>query len=428
VPGRPAVRFGARPVRRLFYNLRTEASGPGRDAAALGVGILIGCTPFYGFHLVLVWCVGWLLRLNRLKMYLAANISNPLFSPLLVLAELQAGAWARRHALHDLSLAAIRSTDVWVYAGDLLLGSLIVGTTLGSAVAAATYATAGAARRRDPLARLWERASDPYLEHGITAWEFARGKLRGDPLYRATVAAGLLRDGGTLVDVGCGQGLMLSVLVQARALWDENTWPAGTPPPPRFARLIGIELRPRVARVAQEALGTAVEVLSCDARGSMPPDADAVLFFDILHLVPPEAQDELIASAAAALSAGGTILIREANPAGGWGFTAVRLGNRLKAIAVGRWRQQFHFRTVEGWTSLLARHGLDCESRPMGDGTPFSNLLLRAVRSVDRPALHNLPDVHDRSGGTPRRIELAAEPQRARHGRAASEIDRRPGY
>ena len=65
-------------LRRIFYDLRTEASGPGRDAAALGVGVLIGCSPFYGFHLLLVWSVGWLLRLNRLKMYLAANISNPL--------------------------------------------------------------------------------------------------------------------------------------------------------------------------------------------------------------------------------------------------------------------------------------------------------------------------------------------------------------
>ncbi|MEO8522757.1 MAG: DUF2062 domain-containing protein, partial [Acidobacteriota bacterium] len=191
----------SRKLRRLFYDLRTEGAGPGREAAALGVGILIGCTPFYGFHLLLVWSVGWLLRLNRLKMYLAANISNPLFSPLLMLAELQIGAWIRRHELHDLTIAAISHTHVWTYAGDLLLGSLILGTVLGTAVAAATWATSGARRRHDPLARLWERASDPYLDAGITAWEFARGKLRGDPLYRATVAARLLDDGGTLVDV-----------------------------------------------------------------------------------------------------------------------------------------------------------------------------------------------------------------------------------
>ncbi len=411
----PSWREGGR-LRRIFYELRTEASGPGRDAAALGVGILIGCSPFYGFHLLLVWSIGWLLRLNRLKMYLAANISNPLFSPLLVLSEIQVGAWARRQDFHQLSLSEIRSTNAWVYGGDLLLGSLIVGTILGLAVAGATVATS-AARGGDPLAALWERASDPYLPLSITAWEFARGKLRGDPLYRATVTAGLLRDGSTLVDVGCGQGLTLSVLVHAPRLWAEGRWPDDAFPPPRFARVVGIELRPHVARLAQQALGPAVEVLSGDARGSMPPRADTVLFFDVLHLMPPEDQEGVIAQAGAALSPGGTILIREADPAGGWGFTAVRLGNRLKSIFAGRWRQQFHFRTADQWASLLTRHGLETAVQPMGQGTPFANLLVRAVRSGDRPALHDIADMDNRGGRAPRRgIEFTAEPQRARDG------------
>ena len=73
-PKRGVWREGGR-LRRIFYDLRTEASSPGRDAAALGVGVLIGCSPFYGFHLLLVRFLGWLLHLNRLKMYLAANIS-----------------------------------------------------------------------------------------------------------------------------------------------------------------------------------------------------------------------------------------------------------------------------------------------------------------------------------------------------------------
>ena len=107
--GRPPARFATRP--------------------ALGVGVLIGCSPFYGFHLLLGrGPSGGCSRLNRLKMYLAANISNPLFSPLLILAEIQAGAWARRQDFHDLSLAEMRTTSAWVYGGDLLLGSLIVGT------------------------------------------------------------------------------------------------------------------------------------------------------------------------------------------------------------------------------------------------------------------------------------------------------------
>lgn len=408
--------YDAGRLRRIFYNLRTEASGPGRDAAALGVGILIGCVPVYGFHLLLVWSIGWLLRLNRLKMYVAANISNPLFSPVLLFAELQVGALTRRQHFHDLSLSAIRSTNLWTYGGDLLLGSLIIGTTLGLGVAAATYATSGAAHP-DPLSRLWESASDPYLPFSITAWEFARGKLRGDPLYRATVTAGFSRNGGTLVDVGCGQGLMLSVLVQAQRLWTEGTWPASSPPPPRFDRLVGIELRPRVARLARRALSPAVEVLSTDARHSMPPAADAVLFFDVLHLLPPGDQERLIAGAVAALRPGGTILIREADRAGGWRFMMVRFGNRLKSVLVGRWHQPFHFRTSSAWASLLSREGLHVAVQPLGEGTPFANVLLRGVRSAGASALLEPADTDNRGGeGIRRPVEFPAEPERAGDG------------
>jgi len=49
-------------LRRAFYDLRTEYTGPARDAAAVGVGVLIGCTPFYGLHLLICWAVGSLLR------------------------------------------------------------------------------------------------------------------------------------------------------------------------------------------------------------------------------------------------------------------------------------------------------------------------------------------------------------------------------
>ena len=55
----------------------------------------------------------------------------------------------------------------------------------------------------------------------------------------------------------------------------------------------------------------------------------------------------------------------------------VRIGNRVKAFAIGAWRQQFCFRTRAGWLECFARHGFEAEVRPMGQGTPFANLLFR---------------------------------------------------
>ena len=142
-----------------------------------------------------------------------------------------------------------------------------------------------------------------------------------------------------------------------------------------------------------------------------------MLFFDVLHLMPPDHQERMIAEATAALSPGGTILIREANPAGGWRFTAVRLGNRFKSMMVGQWRQRFHFRTADAWASLLSRHGLQAVVQPMGEGTPFANLLVRGVGSTDRPALHEMADVDNRGPERVLRgIEFTAEPDRARDG------------
>src|SRR5215510_11146033 len=98
-------------MRRLVQGLRTEAGGAGREATAIGVGVFIGSLPFFGFHLVMCLAAGWLLRLNRLKLYMAANISNPLMAPLLIFTEVQAGALARRGELMPLTLDAVKRID-----------------------------------------------------------------------------------------------------------------------------------------------------------------------------------------------------------------------------------------------------------------------------------------------------------------------------
>src|SRR6185295_18392293 len=177
-------------VRRLFYDLRTEGAGAGREAAAVGVGVFIGCLPFFGFHLLLCWVSGWLLRLNRLKMYLAANISNPLFATTLVFVELQLGAWLRRGAFHELTLETARTTELSVFGLDMLMGSLLVGSSLGLILSATTYATLRGSTTDAEFLDLVREASDRYTLTSITAWEFARGKLRRDPLYRAAVCGG----------------------------------------------------------------------------------------------------------------------------------------------------------------------------------------------------------------------------------------------
>jgi len=381
-------------LRRLVYSLRTEGTGTAQETAAIAVGVFIGCLPFFGFHLLLCVLVGWLFRLNRLKVYLAANISNPLVAPWLLFAELQTGSWLRRGTFHSVTLETLRSTGVTVLGADLLLGSVAVGATLAGLAAWGTYYTLRGSADDRHFIDLVRRASDRYLSMSITAWEFARGKLRNDPVYRSAVYGDVLGASGsigggasvrsvgrTVVDVGCGQGLMLAMLAEVRRASEAGTWPPGSHPP-LFERLVGVEMRPRVAAIARTALGNEAEIVTGDARNAAVPNAHAVLLFDVLHLMPAPDQESLLASLAASLQADGIIVVREGDASAGWRFAAVRVGNRLKALAIGRWRQQFHFRSTSEWLRCFERLGFDAEVRPMGAGTPFGNVLFRVTAST----------------------------------------------
>ena len=109
-------------------------------------------------------------------MYLAANISNPLFAPFLYGLELQIGTWLRSGQF--LSAARLHEVRLQGLVIDLLVGSVVVGLALAVLGTLVTYR---GSRARPEEAALVEAAAERYLPIGITAWEFARAKLRADP-------------------------------------------------------------------------------------------------------------------------------------------------------------------------------------------------------------------------------------------------------
>jgi uncharacterized protein (DUF2062 family) len=371
-------------LQRAIHALRTEGDTRGRESAAIGLGLMIGCTPFWGVHFGVCWLVGIAFRLNRLKMYLAANVINPLIVPPLLYAEVQAGAYVRRGQFLALSWEMLDPTHIWGFGTDLVVGSIVVGIILGAVGAVVTYV----ARRpaRDPFFQLLvRRASDRFLDSGITAWEFARGKLSGDPVYAAALGAELPAATGTLLDIGCGQGLTLALVAEAQDTAAQGTWDTTRPDPPQFARLVGIELRPRMAHIATRALEHEADIVIGDARHASLPPADVVLLFDVLHMMPEPDQRELLKAIRAAMPPTGRLLVREADATAGWRFGMVRIGNRLKALVTGHWRQRFHFRSKAAWRRLLHEEGFEPHVQPMGEGTPFANVLISAgVRSGHR--------------------------------------------
>jgi hypothetical protein len=94
----------------------------------------------------------------------------------------------------------------------------------------------------------------------------------------------------------------------------------------------------------------------------------------------PADQKRLMNDIFARLEPRGTVLVRDVDAAGGFGFHAVRISNRLKYIASGHFRSTFHFRSATEWTTLFADSGWTVESWPMGHGTPFANVLFKLTK------------------------------------------------
>lgn len=384
----PAVALAAAPVHRLLrpiYNLhvrlRTEGDSPGRQAAAVGLGLFVGCSPLYGLHLAICVALASLLRLNRLQTYLAAQISVPVVAPFLVLAEIETGRLLRGAGWLPFDLAALRRLDPWQFGLDLVTGSLVVGVVLGALAAAITWHAVRRLKREPERNALIDDTAKRYVESGPFAWEFVRGKLRYDPVYFHLLQGGRLPEEGRLCDLGCGRGIVLALLATARAREEQGAWPAGWPAPPRLL-LSAIEGRRRHAEIAAKALAGQGEVTHGDLRTTALPTADLFLLLDVLHYLDAAAQEDLLDRLAAALPPGGAVLLRDADAAGGVRFAATRLQERLCALARGHLRQRFHYRTAEDWMGMLEKRGLTATKEPMAMGTPYANVLIRGVKQA----------------------------------------------
>ena len=233
----------------------------------------------------------------------------------------------------------------------------------------------------DAATRPYLRAGSPYLGAGFYYWQFARGKLRYDPVLFSLLRRGLLPARGRLLDVGCGQGVLLSLLIAARERYRDGDWPRDWPAPPLALELHGIDLRRDRVQAACRVLDGHARIELGDAREAAFPRCAAIVMLDVMHYQSEQQQDRLLVKAVGALDSGGVLLLREADADGGVAFEVTRWSERIAAAARGDFGR-LHFRGARRWIAALEGLGFTVCSEPMSQGTPFANVLFTARKGT----------------------------------------------
>jgi SAM-dependent methyltransferase len=226
-------------------------------------------------------------------------------------------------------------------------------------------------------------SSERYRSAGRFARIFARGKLSFDPVFRHMLEQGLIAPRARVLDIGCGQGLLASLLQACAAMDRQSLWPSGWAASPTAARFTGIELMPRDVKRAKAALGETANFICGDMRRTPFPEADAVVILDVLHYISVPEQNEVLTRVRRALSAGGRLLLRVGDASSRRGFVTSQWADALITFVRGH-RKPPHFgRALGDWIATLDSLGFEVRSQPMSEGTPFANVLLIAtVRPV----------------------------------------------
>jgi uncharacterized protein (DUF2062 family)/2-polyprenyl-3-methyl-5-hydroxy-6-metoxy-1,4-benzoquinol methylase len=364
-------------LRELRDRLLREHTGPSRLGAAVTVGVVVGCSPFFGLHLWIGLGLALLLRINKLAVFLGSQISIPPLAPLLGFASVQIGSQVLEGRWMHLGLSEFTLSHHGTLLREFLLFWLVGGLFLGAAlglpafvvttlVVKRRHARGSAAGDRSASDHAWLSDQRRVLSRYAAAPRGHRGylrfKLRLDPVYRQICEA--LGHRERVIDLGTGLALLpllLGLREQAPAIvgveWDER----------------------KLASARQACAGVAgIELVQADVRAWPTPSADAVLLIDLLHYYAVDAQHDLLRRGADALRPGGQLIIRETERRGRSLFTrameflAVRLAwNRGPGLT---------YRTVEELKIELEALGLACVAEPSSSRLHRGNFLLWAER------------------------------------------------
>ena len=239
------------------------------------------------------------------------------------------------------------------------------------------------------MTAIWQRrvytlACELYRPSGRFAYFFARGKLRGDPIFRALLRPGLLPSEAAFLDLGCGQGCWFAWLLAACQVHEEGDWPVEwSPPKPKALR--GVELIEQDAQRAVKAFaphGEAVRIERGDMCTAELGRPDVVTVLDALHYVDHDSQQALLQRIHEALAPDGMFITRVGDANGGWRYRLANAVDHTVSASRGYRGARLYGRPLNEWRSLLERLGFEVQAEPMSEGQPFANVMLVCRRAA----------------------------------------------
>ncbi len=209
---------------------------------------------------------------------------------------------------------------------------------------------------------LLDAATARYRPAGRFAYYFARGKLGGDPAFAAILHRGWIAPGSRVLDLGCGQGLLASLLIATGS----------------GCRVQGIELMPRDAQRATTALGDAARIVCGDIRSEDFGSADTAVILDVLHYIDYDEQEQVLQRLRTALQPGGQLLLRVGDADAGLPFRLSNWVDHVVTFVRGHRLPRLYCRPLSQWRKSLEALAFEVEVVPLSHGTPFANVMLKA--------------------------------------------------
>jgi 2-polyprenyl-3-methyl-5-hydroxy-6-metoxy-1,4-benzoquinol methylase len=338
----------------------------------------VGVQPLYGLHLPLCLIICLPFRLDVLLAYAAANISNPLLAPLIVLTEIQLGSLVLDGKLLAIHLSQLKERGAIHLAAQLGIGAVLLGVILSAigGILAAQLAHF-AKRNRDRkesrsgfqgLADAIHRTRLRYTSARASDRHYVANKLRFDPIVRTICE--MKPHLGDVVDVGCGRGQL------GLALYELG----------QIHTLRGFDWDERKVDTARVAAGDDALYTTGDVQTAPIPEADTILIVDVLHYLSPVAQDALLKRAAASLRPEGMLIVRDIDARRTLSSLFAQLCERLSIYFKMNRGTQLTFSSCQRHSDALGRHGLHVTDTIPMPGLFLDNVLLLAVRSQD-PAI-----------------------------------------